>query len=320
MEQRTITHKQKLDDNFRFWGKLVILSIYITQPFGKLGSIDLPFIEVLSTLKLQCFFQVIWQITFVVCSIGVLSRKWSKVCMFLVGILLLMAVLANGFLYSNNLVFSSCLLIAMSMSSYEQNFVRYQLFVVYLGAFLDKLFFDHWRNGYFMESYFENNWYVSIAEGLIGSESISQMMGTGTIVVEAILALLVLLPRATKLFILLGVSFHLSTAVLMHSFFGLFIPCILMCYMSLVPAKLEFNKRLPKLKKIKMFSNFYLMAWRRIIQKTIFSLARSTFVWIVLAYILTACPFPLKMLSALVWFGLMMASLNDSILNRNVQT
>ena len=232
--------------------------------------------------------------------------------MLLAGLLLLLAVLANGFNYSNNLFFSGCLLITMSMSSFKMNFVRYQLFVVYLGAFLDKLFFDHWRAGYFMESYFANNKYVQIAENLTELESIPLMMAVGTIAIEAILALLVLIPKALKSFIFFGVSFHLLTTIMMHSFFGLFIPCILISYMCLVPVETGLSKRLPKINTLKNNLNFRSNDWKTNADKIIHSLPKSIYVWIVLLLVSLISAFPFKILSILVWFGLMVVSVNDS--------
>ncbi len=50
-EQSLGTKRIGEDGNFRFWGKLVLLSIYITQPFSRLGEVDLPFIEAINTLQ-----------------------------------------------------------------------------------------------------------------------------------------------------------------------------------------------------------------------------------------------------------------------------
>ena len=239
--------------------------------------------------------------------------------MFLTGCLLLLAVLANGFNYSNNLFFSGCLLITMSMSSFKMNFVRYQLFVVYLGAFLDKLFFDQWRAGYFMESYFANNKYVQIAENVTELESIPLMMAVVTIAIEAILALLTLIPKAIKPFIFLGVSFHLLTAIIMHSFFGLFIPCILISYVSLVLAETGLSERLPKINTLKNILNFRSDDWKTNAEKIISFLPKSIYVWIVLLLVSLISAFPIKILSTLVWFGLMVVSVNDSSKYRHAQ-
>lgn len=232
------------NNNFLFFGKLVIISIYASTIINILGYTELPLLSVFENdLNYTIPFKI-WQFLFLLSSFFIFLNQKPKLFLFTSGILLVLALLMNELIYSNNLFFAGCMLITFSLSSKCFNLVPIQLSILYFGAFIDKFYYKHWRNGDFMTAFFENNQLIESLKPLIDSHSLIMTMTYSTLIIEFILALLILIPKTRTLCLILGLCFHFSTIFFMHSFFGLFIIILLIAYYSLVNTSINFNEEL----------------------------------------------------------------------------
>jgi hypothetical protein len=232
------------NNNFLFFGKLIVLSIYASTVVTKLGYTELPLLSIFENDLNDTVSFNIWQFLFLLSSIFAFLNRKPKIFLFINGVLLVLALLMNELIYSNNLFFAGCLLITFSISSKSFNFVPIQLSILYFGAFIDKFYYEHWRNGDFMTAFFENNQLVENLKPFIDAHSLIMTMTYSTLIIEFLLAIFILIPKTRILFLILGLCFHFSTIFFMHSFFGIFIATILISYYSLVKTSINFNEDL----------------------------------------------------------------------------
>jgi|GEM_PF-6261548 len=231
-------------DNFVFCGKLVILAVYFSGIISKLGYADLPLISIFEHNLPSSTYFIIWQILFAASSLAVFLNWKTREFLLTNGLLLILAILMNELCYSNNLVFAACLLITFSVSNRFYNWVPIQLSIVYFGAFIDKLWFEQWRNGDFMTAYFPHNRILVHLQPIFSYHFSIMAMTYSTLVIELLLAILILIPKIRKYCLLLGLCFHFSTIVFMHNFFGIYIVAILISYLSLINTTINLNQEL----------------------------------------------------------------------------
>jgi len=247
------------NDNFLFFGKLIVLSIYASAAVTKLGYTELPLLSFFENHLNDTVSFNIWQFLFLMSSIFVFLNRKPKLFLFINGVLIVLALLMNELIYSNNLFFAGCLLITFSISSKSFNFVPIQLSILYFGAFIDKFYYEHWRNGDFMTTFFENNpnQLVENLKPFIDAHSLIMTMTYSTLIIEFLLAIFILIPKTRMLGLILGLCFHFSTIFLMHSFFGIFIATIVISYYSIVKTSINFNEELSISKFINNISSLF---------------------------------------------------------------
>ena len=235
---------KKSNDNFVFFGKLLIIAIYSSTTIKKLGHVDLPFLDIFQNNIDSNIYFFVWQILFLSSSILIFLNIKPKGFLFINGLLLIVSLLMNEFTYSNNIFFCGCMLISLSISNKSFSFIPIQLSILYFGAFIDKLLFEQWRNGDFMIAYFQNDNLFTLLNRHIETHSLLYTLTYSSIIIECLLAILVLIPKARTIFIILGLSFHFSTTIFMNSFFGMFIVAILISYYALVKTTMDLNDKL----------------------------------------------------------------------------
>lgn len=249
--------KPKPDDNFIFFGKLIIIAIYSSGLIKKLGYTDLPLMSVFqNNLSSETYFYI-WQSLFLLSSILIFFNIKAKSLLILNGVLLIIALMMSELYYSNNIFFAACMLITLSISSKKFNLVPVQLSIVYFGAFIDKLYYKEWRNGDFMTAFFQNNNRVDFLSEYIDKHFLIMSMTYSTLVIEFLLAIFILIPKTRKLTLLLGLLFHFSTIIFMNKFFGIFIVTILISYYSILKTSINFNEKLKIKNLIQEINSIY---------------------------------------------------------------
>ena len=208
------------NDNFAFFGKLVIIALYFTGLIQRMGHIDLPLVSIFDNLQGNKFSFYVWHILFFASSVFVFLNKRPKIWMFICGLLIILALLMNPLKYSHFFFFSACLLIVYALSNKSLNLVPIQLAILYFGAFIDKLIFEQWRNGDFLTAYFQSysdSSIINYFKSFMDMHCIVMLLTYSTLIIEFLLIVLVLIPRTRNLFIVLGLCFHFTSTIVMNS-------------------------------------------------------------------------------------------------------
>jgi hypothetical protein len=186
---------------------------------------------------------------------GVLFSYRLRASCLLLAAVIFASTLSSRIYFSNNRLFCACLFLLLGLTPKKQRplLVRYQVILLYLGAFIDKLLDPDWRSGQFMESFVRRlgdfgtlwspNWkigapnlivdlYLQLAN-LLPPMMLSLFVSWLTILTELTLAILFWRP-ATRPGIGLGILFHSSLLLLTGSTMGMFFYAVLFSYLAFI--------------------------------------------------------------------------------------
>jgi hypothetical protein len=93
---------------------------------------------------------------------------------------------------------------------------RIQIALLYIGASTNKMIDPDWWNGNYFDFFFRDIFDVALYQSLVPENSlvVAQSFGIATILTELILGIAVLIPKITRLTIVLGMGFHISMLVI----------------------------------------------------------------------------------------------------------
>lgn len=145
------------------------------------------------------------------CILTVLLKKGNyQVLSLSSGIILLVLILSSKLVFSNSLTFVACLLVLTGLVKDSSFIFRIQISLLYLGAAINKAFDPDWWNGMYFDFFLRDVFDVTLYQSWIsaGNMTVAKGLGITTIFSEFLLGIIVLIPKLTRLTIILGLFFH----------------------------------------------------------------------------------------------------------------
>jgi uncharacterized membrane protein YphA (DoxX/SURF4 family) len=202
---------------------------WVAEPF-------LPFLSIFERIGQPAAVRLAIQSAAVLGALGVLFNVRPRAACLVLGAAILAKILASRPSYYNNEVFCAALFLMIGL--YERGrppwLLRAQVALVYFGAGLDKLLERDWRSGQFFEVWTRTIDHSTYrwAKAFFPPMLLSRLFCWATILVELSLAVLLLVPRARRWGILLGVFFHSALVLFAGTTFGFFYFSILASYLA----------------------------------------------------------------------------------------
>lgn len=223
---------------------LRLLSIYVLVVFSGLiynlfnaNYPYIPFVRYLDVLSPKVFSTVC--VTILLLSLGSIFLKYRlRLCSFLAGLSLIVVIISSKPVFSNTLLFTSCLFILTAFYNGKDNWlIRIQLFLVYFGAGINKLFIKDWWGGHYFDYFLREVYNVPIYSSFIqeGELMLASSLGICVIVIEILLAVLSLMPQRAELLYIIGFLFHLVMLIVTRGQLSLnFLYLISLSYFMLI--------------------------------------------------------------------------------------
>jgi len=198
--------------------KLVVLDRCLDRRSSGFQAPFLPFWSVLEHPDLALIWSRLLGMLFVGGALLLLFNISPRIGAGCAGGALVLDTLAGRLRFSNSALLFDLILIVAALSSPDDRariVLRAQLFLVYFGAALNKLLHPDWHDGqyfaFWTREILQLNWFTQI-DTLAGGR-FSVFMGWLTIGIESALACLVLWTRQTRIFLSLGLTFHVGMLV-----------------------------------------------------------------------------------------------------------
>jgi len=198
--------------------KLVVLDRCLDRRYDGFQAPFLPFWSVLEHPDLAAIWSRLLGMLFVGGALLLLFNLAPRVGAGCAGAALVLDTLAGRLRFSNSALLFDLILIVAALSHPEDRarlVLRAQLFLVYFGACLNKLLHPDWHDGQYFAFWTKEilhlQWFTQIDSFTGGRFSV--LMGWVTIGIEGTLAGLVLWARQTRIFLVLGLAFHIGMLV-----------------------------------------------------------------------------------------------------------
>lgn len=168
-----------------------------------------------------------------------LFNRYVRSCCLILGGIIFFELLASVPYYSNSKTYCAFLLILSGLQHGHSSIwlLRMQVVIVYFGAGLDKLLTADWRSGVYMDYWLREiihfplyiRWSTNLAE-----VSLAQVLSWATIIIELVLVPGFLVRRLYVPALILGILFHLTSAWVTGSLFGLFVIAMWASYLVFI--------------------------------------------------------------------------------------
>jgi hypothetical protein len=199
--------------------KALLLYILITykrllfNPFD--GFPFLPFISFLDAIPSVIFSGLIF-ILFGSIFASLLKIANYRLVSLISGSIIIILILSSKTLFSNSLTFAACLLILIGLYRKKDYLFRIQIALLYIGASTNKMIDPDWWNGNYFDFFFRNIFDVTLYKSMVPENSlaVAQIFGIATIFTELLLGIAVLIPKITRLTIVMGMFFHASMLII----------------------------------------------------------------------------------------------------------
>ncbi len=170
---------------------------------------------------------------------------------FMVGASLVIGTLIDSAGYANSRLFPGCLLVLTGLQDgtmLARFALRAQIFLLYLGAFLSKLFEPDWWSGQYFEFWLREKlgivWYARAADAF-PPMSLSAFMGVSTIVMEFVIFGCMLRRSWRPLGFAAALLFHVGAFLVCGLDFGVFLYVSIVSFLVFAPD--DFHERLASL-------------------------------------------------------------------------
>jgi len=225
--------------------KLIALGLLLKGYLFDLSDHFLPYWPIFDYLGPFHVFNDVSQVAFLAGVGGILFSRSIRFGSVILGLVMLITVVSSRVAYSNVKFFCGCILLLTGLADSRNPAVllRYQMAIVYSGAWINKVFDPDWRSGQYFEHWMsaiiKREFYVQAAS-LFPPMLLSRVMCWSTIVTEMFLSAGFLLRPLRQLSVLVGVYFHSMAFLLAWYDFRMFTIAILSSYLILVrwPEKL----------------------------------------------------------------------------------
>lgn len=217
--------------------KLLSVAVLASPSFLNMGKPFLSYFEVVEFGLKGLPIHFIWKMIFYAAAVMILFNIAIRLNAAIMGILIFIGLALSENVYSNNVFFCGCLFFLCGLSSpkYGTWPIVLQLMIMYFGAAIDKLFFESWRDGSFYTSFHGKAFYMRFLGSLVPSVNFALIISWGTIVLEFAMIPLLFFRKSRHFALCTGLVFHLSTALLGQTLYSVFIPALLISYISLLP-------------------------------------------------------------------------------------
>ena len=221
----------ELPEPLLLMAKLIALSILLTSEWRALPDAFLPFLPFLAVVHHTALFRWGLKIALLGSVAALLFNRWVRTACTVAGSVFLIGMLASRPYFTNNRMFTGCILFLLGLYQPRQKFplLRLQIVLVYIGAALNKLLDVNWRDGQFFQYwsgiYVKEPLYFWVAS-LLPEKGMALVMSWSTMAIECLLAVGFLFRRFWSNAIWLGLLFHAASIFLTNRTFGIFI-CVL---------------------------------------------------------------------------------------------
>ncbi|MDX1640190.1 MAG: hypothetical protein R3220_00740 [Balneolaceae bacterium] len=143
--------------------------------------------------------------------LAVIFKKGNyQVLSLISGLIILLLIVSSKPLFSNSLTFVACLLVLIGLVRDDSFIFRLQISFLYIGAAMNKWFDPDWWNGHYFDFFLRDVFDVGLYQTWISTDhlAIAKALGITTIFSEMLLAVIVLVPKLTRLTIIIGLIFH----------------------------------------------------------------------------------------------------------------
>jgi hypothetical protein len=228
-----------LPANLLLMAKIIVLVFVLSGGLLSLPRPFLPFIPGLDQILPADEARIGFQFLAAAFAVALVFNRFVRTSSFIVGAVILIAILSSRTYYENNRLFAGLILLMTGLyhPSVGGSLVRVQVVLMYFGAALNKLLEADWRSGQFFASWAAvspyQHVYNSIAH-LAPGATFYVVMGWSVIVVEFAIAGGLAVPRLRPLAIGLGVAYHSSLLIVAGRTFGLFWFALLASYLAFV--------------------------------------------------------------------------------------
>jgi len=217
--------------------KLIALSILLTSEWRALPDAFLPFVPFFDLFHHTAVFRWVLKIALLGSVAALLFNRWVRTACTVAGSVFLIGMLASQPYFTNNRMFTGCILFILGLYEPRREpwLLRLQIVLVYIGASLNKLLDAYWRNGQFFQYW--SGIYVKEplyfwAASLLPEKAMALLMSWSTMVIECLLALGFFVRRFWAKAIWLGLLFHAASVFLTSRTFGIFICVIPASYLA----------------------------------------------------------------------------------------
>lgn len=215
----TLFHKPKLPGKIIIALKALILFVIIIQlRFLIMPLFGLPYLPFLDFLDaLPPLFYTFITVILIFSSLLILFKKGNYLTLSLIsGLIILFYILSSKPLFGNSTTFIACLLVLIGLFRGGSALFRIQISLLYLGAAINKMFAPDWWNGMYFDFFLRDVFDVSIYQSWISKENmlVAKGLGIATIFSEFLLGVIVLIPKLTRLTIVIGLIFHAGMLVI----------------------------------------------------------------------------------------------------------
>lgn len=206
-------HKPELPGRIIVALKALILFVILIQlRFLAAPLFNLPYLPFLHFLDvLPPLFYTFTSVILIFSCLLILLKIGNYLTLSLIsGLIILFYILSSKPMFGNSTTFIACLLVLIGLYKNQSTLFRIQISLLYLGAAINKIFTPDWWNGMYFDFFLRDVLDVGVYQSWISAENMTVAKGLGitTIFTEFLLGIIVLIPKLTRLTILLGLIFH----------------------------------------------------------------------------------------------------------------
>lgn len=218
--------------------KLSFLVVLIKGYYLELEAPFIPFIHLLDLFHGSEMYTWTLRSVFFLGGGLLLFNKWPKFGATLMGSVLLIHLLGTRLDFKNHVFLTACifLICGLAPNKHALFIYRLQFALIYFGATLNKLLEPDWRTGHFFRNWMEERLnYPFLADIAHATHPtlVYAASSWSTIVIEAAMVFLILIPKYNRAAIWIAAGFHFSTTVFTGgTIFGFFVPGLLIAFLG----------------------------------------------------------------------------------------
>jgi len=222
--------------------RLVILALFLRgYAIAAMPARRVPFFAWCETIGSAHDWKLALVSLFVTGAFLVFFNRLPRIGCLLAGSALIFGTLINSANYANSRLFPGCLLVLTALQdggAPARLALRGQIFVLYLGASLSKLFEPDWWTGQYFEFWLREKlniaWYARLADAL-PPMALSTFMGVTTIIMEAVICVSLLRRSWWPMAFVTAILFHVGGFLICGLDFGVFLYVSLLSFLVFAP-------------------------------------------------------------------------------------
>ena len=226
-----------METNVLLMAKLIVLVLFWKNVTILMGDPFLPFFGVLDSFRGTPVMGAVRGL-FIAAGIALIFNRYPRACCLCLGSIVILANVNSKIVFSNHFLIAGCLLFLAGLHKKDEEpvFIRWQIVILYLGAFVNKLFEIDWLNG----RYFENWMFARIehpqyiwAASFFPDGMLSLIMGWFSIVTELAIMFMLMRKKTFVFGIWLAMLFHFGMFLVMKGYtFEFFIEMLCFSFLA----------------------------------------------------------------------------------------